>query len=183
MKITLADINIYKEIVNKIDTLVQAYYEEFIKCNDTYELHRWEINDDNTIRIIYSCIDYLDESWNDDTTITLDELNGVIEEDKIDDLIIEPEDDFDNLKCACGGEFIFDNVILTSLPPQYPYTCNKCGKKIIMRSDRIFYEPGMKPLTGDIYLSDTISINDCDPREVKCVLTNNGIDTNTITNC
>ena len=52
-----------------------------------------------------------------------------------------------------------------------------------MRSDRTFYEPGMTPLTGGIYLSDTISLNDCDPRAVKCVLTNNGIDTNIIKNC
>lgn len=89
------------------------------------------------------------------------------------------KNDFVNLKCECGGDFIYDNIVLTSLPPQYPYTCNKCGKKVIMRSDRTFYEPGMTPLTRTIYLSDAISINDCDPRTVKY----NDVNTNIIPNC
>ena len=102
-------------------------------------------------------------------------------EDRIDDLIIEPEDDYVNLKCKCGGEFIYDHVVLTSIPPQYPYTCNKCGKKIIMKSDQTFYEPGMTPLNGGVYLNDAFS----DQRTVISVSTNNDVNTNTnvILNC
>ena len=32
----------------------------------------------------------------------------------------------------CGGEMILDSTIIyTSLPPQYKYTCNKCGRTIV----------------------------------------------------
>ena len=33
-------------------------------------------------------------------------------------------------KCECGGEYVFDGIVLTSYPPKYPHTCNKCGKKV-----------------------------------------------------
>ena len=44
-----------------------------------------------------------------------------------------------NNKCECGGEFIFENIVLTSNPPQYPYKCNKCGKRIVKREDNTYY--------------------------------------------
>lgn len=116
MKLTLTDINTYKEIVNKIDTLVQAYYDEFIKCNDTYELNRWEINDDNTIRIIYSRIDYLGETCNDDTTITLDMLNGDME-------LIE---NYDN---------VFYRGELKNITDFYKTYCDRCGSQRCDRSE------------------------------------------------
>ena len=59
MKLTLTDIKTYQDITDKIDTLVQTYYNEFIQCDDTYELNRWEILNDNQIRIIYSYIHIL----------------------------------------------------------------------------------------------------------------------------
>jgi hypothetical protein len=46
----------------------------------------------------------------------------------------------ETLKCECGGEFVYTGIILTSMPPQYPYDCNKCGKRIIKRPDGTFYE-------------------------------------------
>lgn len=116
MKLTLTDINTYKEIVNKIDTLVQAYSDEFIKCNDTYELNRWEINDDNTIRIIYSRIDYLGETCNDDTTITLDMLNGDME-------LIE---NYDN---------VFYRGELKNITDFYKTYCDRCGSQRCDRSE------------------------------------------------
>lgn len=185
MKLTKDKIKLYKEIGDNLQNHVIKYFEEFIKCDGSYILEGWYIRNTeyDEIEIHYSCSDHNGNNYYEETIVTIDELNGIIEEDRIDDLIIEPEDDYDNLKCKCGGDFIFDNIVLTSLPPQYPYTCNKCGKKIIMRNNRTFYDPGMTPLTGTIYLSDAISLNDCDPRTVKCVLTNNGIDTNIITNC
>lgn len=32
--------------------------------------------------------------------------------------------------CECGGEFVFDGIVLTSYPPKFPHTCNKCGKTV-----------------------------------------------------
>ena len=80
MKLTLADIKTYIDITDKIDTLVQTYYDEFIQCDDTYELNRWEILNDNQIRIIYSYIDYLDNSECNDIILTIDEFNSDMEE-------------------------------------------------------------------------------------------------------
>lgn len=34
--------------------------------------------------------------------------------------------------CECGGEFVFDGIVLTSYPPKFPHTCNKCGKKVTL---------------------------------------------------
>lgn len=76
MRLTLSDIKIYKDVVNKIDALVKAYYDEFICCNPTYRLINWEIMDDNTIRIIYSYEDYHGYTETDDRNLTLDEFNG-----------------------------------------------------------------------------------------------------------
>lgn len=34
----------------------------------------------------------------------------------------------ETIKCPdCGSEMVFDGMVLTSCPPQYPYTCPKCG--------------------------------------------------------
>ena len=185
MKLTKDKIKLYKEIGDDLQNHVIKYFEEFIKCDGSYILEGWYIRNTeyNEIEIHYSCSDDDGNNYYEETIATIDELNRMIEEDGIIDLIIEPEDDFVNLKCECGGEFIYDHVVLTSIPPQYPHTCNKCGKKVIMKSDGTFYDPVMLPLTGVIHSSDTISLNNCDPRAVKCVLTNNGIDTNIITNC
>lgn len=30
--------------------------------------------------------------------------------------------------CDCGGEMVPDGMVLTSYPPHYSHTCNKCGK-------------------------------------------------------
>ena len=30
-------------------------------------------------------------------------------------------------KDGCDGELVPDGICLTSSPPQYPHTCNKCG--------------------------------------------------------
>lgn len=35
-----------------------------------------------------------------------------------------------NEMCECGGEFVFDGIVLTSYPPKFPHTCNKCGKTV-----------------------------------------------------
>lgn len=42
--------------------------------------------------------------------------------------------------CECGGHFIFEQHVLLTEPPQYPYRCNKCGKCLIQRQDKIIYD-------------------------------------------
>ena len=42
--------------------------------------------------------------------------------------------------CDCGGHFIFDERVLLTEPPQYPYRCEKCGKVKILRHDKTIYE-------------------------------------------
>ncbi len=31
-------------------------------------------------------------------------------------------------ECDCGGIMVWDGRELTSYPPQYPHTCEECGK-------------------------------------------------------
>jgi len=42
--------------------------------------------------------------------------------------------------CKCGGELKWEGVTMTSYPPQYPYTCPKCGKRYIYRTDGTRWE-------------------------------------------
>jgi predicted SprT family Zn-dependent metalloprotease len=42
--------------------------------------------------------------------------------------------------CQCGGHFIFEQRVLLTEPPQYPYRCNKCGKVKIQRDNKTIYE-------------------------------------------
>ena len=71
----LDEIKYYKAIGEKIDTLVKNYYNEVIVCNDTYKLLSWRLLENNEIMIIYSFFDYHDERCNDDTTVTIEQLN------------------------------------------------------------------------------------------------------------
>ena len=42
--------------------------------------------------------------------------------------------------CECGGEYVFEHMVLLTEPPQYPYRCNKCGKRKVRRHDNTIYE-------------------------------------------
>ena len=74
--VTTFDIGLYKAIRQHIDKLVEEYYNKFIHCEwQGYHLDGWELTDkDNEIRIIYSYIDYHDESCCDDRVLTIDEI-------------------------------------------------------------------------------------------------------------
>lgn len=37
--------------------------------------------------------------------------------------------------CECGGTLKWEGAAMTSYPPQYPYTCTKCGKRYVYRID------------------------------------------------
>ena len=42
--------------------------------------------------------------------------------------------------CECGGEFIFEDMVFLTKPPQYPYHCNQCGKRKVRRADNSIYD-------------------------------------------
>ena len=125
MHLTKSDINTYKKILNNIQKHIWVYFDEFIKCDDSYEILNWELveehdftnetNPETLIKVFksmknydrvsvvkdgdkvdlneyefiitYSCVDYeTGETISDYVTITLNELDSVIEEDEIDNL-------------------------------------------------------------------------------------------------
>ena len=73
--LTQSDLNIFRNISQKIDALVKSYYGKFICENETYRLCKWSIVDDNTIRIVYSYEDYHGYNESDYKDVTLDKLN------------------------------------------------------------------------------------------------------------
>lgn len=76
MELTKEDIQKYIELGNKIDTIVRRYYNKNIYCEYCdYEFIDWVLRDTNTIRILYSFVDYNDNRVCDDRTLTLEELN------------------------------------------------------------------------------------------------------------
>ena len=81
-KVTSFDIGLYKAIHQHIDKLVEEYYYKFIYCEwQGYHLDGWELtNEDDKIRIIYSYIDYNDESCCYGRTLTIDEIYKDLEE-------------------------------------------------------------------------------------------------------
>lgn len=76
MELTQEDIQKYIELGNKIDTVVKRYYNKNIynKYCD-YDFIDWVLIDTNTIRILYSFVDYNNERCHDYCELTLEELN------------------------------------------------------------------------------------------------------------
>ena len=42
--------------------------------------------------------------------------------------------------CECGGHFIFEQRVLLTEPPQFPYRCDNCGKVLIQRQNKTIYD-------------------------------------------
>ena len=42
--------------------------------------------------------------------------------------------------CKCGAELQYEGSVMTTIPPQYPYTCPKCGKRYVYRTDGTRWE-------------------------------------------
>lgn len=77
--ITIEEIQTLKTLQDKINDMAFRYYNEFLKCDHTYEFCGWELTEkENEIRIIYSYLNYLDEGEFDSKKITIDELNNVL---------------------------------------------------------------------------------------------------------
>ena len=81
MHLTKNKIKLYIYIVEDIQRHIYAYFDEFIKCDGSYELLDWELIDNYEFTITYSCIDSeTGDRCSDYLTITLDELDRVIED-------------------------------------------------------------------------------------------------------
>jgi hypothetical protein len=81
MHLTKTDINTYKNILHNIQEHIYTYFDEFIKCDISYELLDWELVNDYEFTITYSYIDFeTGDRCSDYFTITLDELDSVIED-------------------------------------------------------------------------------------------------------
>ena len=92
MHLTKSDINTYKNILHNIQELIYTYFDEFIKCDISYELLDWEHVNEYEFTITYSYIDFeTGEKRNDYITITLDDLNGDIVTDTVNILEQNPK--------------------------------------------------------------------------------------------
>ena len=79
--LTQDKIKAYKEIDNELSKLVHLYFDEFIKCDSSYELESWNITHDLTgVVIEYSFTDHYDSRCYDDTTVTIEDLNDPLVE-------------------------------------------------------------------------------------------------------
>lgn len=43
----------------------------------------------------------------------------------------------EEVKCDCGGDIIYTNIVVKTYPDYYLYRCNKCGKKVVLPTDDI----------------------------------------------
>lgn len=74
-RLTLQDIELYRNLGNKIENLAKDFYNKYIVNNATYEYLGWELLETNEIIINFSFIDYHDERCHDTYTLTINELN------------------------------------------------------------------------------------------------------------
>ena len=81
MHLTKNKYKLYMYIVEDFQRHICAYFDEFIKCDDSYELLDWKTTDNYKFIITYSCIDSeTGDRCEEYLTITLDELDRIIEE-------------------------------------------------------------------------------------------------------
>lgn len=76
--LTLQDVELYRNLGNKIESLAKDFYNKYIVNNTTYEYLGWKLLDTNEIIINFSFIDYHDEQCYDTYTLTINELNDDI---------------------------------------------------------------------------------------------------------
>lgn len=74
-RLTLQDVELYRNLGNKIESLAKYFYNKYIVNNTTYEYLGWELLDTNEIIINFSFIDYHGERCHDTYTLTINELN------------------------------------------------------------------------------------------------------------
>lgn len=81
MHLTKNKFNLYRYIVEDFHRHIYAYFDEMIRIDGSYELLDWKTTDNYEFIITYSCIDSeTGDRCEDYLTITLDELDKIIEE-------------------------------------------------------------------------------------------------------
>lgn len=81
MHLTKIKFNLYRYIVEDFNLHIYVYFDEKIRIDGSYELLDWETTDNYEFIITYSYIDSeTGDRCEDYFTITLDELDSIIEE-------------------------------------------------------------------------------------------------------
>lgn len=75
-RLTLQDVELYRNLGDKIENLAKDFYNKYIVNNTTYEYLGWELLDTNEIIINFSFINYHDERCYDTYTLSISELNN-----------------------------------------------------------------------------------------------------------
>ena len=72
--LTEKELETLKELISKVEKLVNSYYEKNIKTDDTYSLIGWDL-ETNGVRIYSHYLGYNDDIEEQTTFVTLEELN------------------------------------------------------------------------------------------------------------
>lgn len=74
--LTEKELETLKELISKVEKLVNSYYEKNIKTDDTYGLNGWDL-ETNGVCIYSHYLDYNDDIEHQTTFVTLEELNKI----------------------------------------------------------------------------------------------------------
>lgn len=74
--LTEKELETLKELVSKVEELVNQYYEKNIKRNDTYVLNGWDL-ETNGVSIFSQYLDNNDNTNDESNFVTLEELNNI----------------------------------------------------------------------------------------------------------
>lgn len=75
--LTEKELETLKELISKVEKLVNSYYEKNIKSDDTYSLNGWDL-ETNGVRIYSNYLGYNDDIEDQTTFVTLEELNNIL---------------------------------------------------------------------------------------------------------
>lgn len=75
--LTEKELETLKELISKVEKLVNSYYEKNIKTDDTYSLIGWDL-ETNGVRIYSNYLGYNDDIEDQTTFVTLEELNNIL---------------------------------------------------------------------------------------------------------
>ena len=75
--LTEKELETLKELISKVEKLVNSYYEKNIKTDDTYSLIGWDL-ETNGVRIYSNYLGYNDDIEDHTTFVTLEELNNIL---------------------------------------------------------------------------------------------------------
>ena len=74
--LTEKELETLKELISKVEKLVNSYYEKNIKRNDTYVLNGWDL-ETGGVSIFSQYLDNNDDTNDESNFVTLEELNNI----------------------------------------------------------------------------------------------------------